>query len=62
MYFLSHISIHAFFLLFHLNLINTKKIGVVHQGLFVTYLYVYVYDNISTDNNSKFPKSPNPHS
>ena len=29
---------------------------VVHQGLFVTYLYVYVYDNISKDNNSKFPK------
>ena len=32
----------------------------VHEGLFVTYLYVYVYDNISNDNNSKFPKSPNP--
>ena len=25
-------------------------------------MYVYVYDNISKDNNSKFPKSPNPHS
>ena len=26
---------------------------VVHQGLFVTYLYVYVYDNNSKDNNTK---------
>ena len=29
---------------------------------FVTYLYVYVYDNICKDNNSNFLKSLNPHS
>jgi len=33
----------------------------VRQRLFVTYLYVYVYNTISDDNNSKFLKSPNPH-
>ena len=38
-----------------------QKIEVVHQGLFVSYLYVYVYDNIYKDNKSKFPKTPYPH-
>ena len=33
----------------------------VQQRLFVTYLYVYVYNTISDDINSKFLKSPNPH-
>ena len=37
------------------------ELFIVHQGLCVTYLCVYVYDNISKDNNSKFPKSPNSH-
>ena len=60
MYFLSQISIHAFFLLFHVNFIYTKNLS---QGLFVIYLYTYVYDiiyNISKDTNFKFPKSPKP--
>ena len=48
-YFLANISIHAFLLLIHLNFIYT----IIHQGLFVTYLYVYVYDNKV----NKFPKS-----
>ena len=34
------------FLTFPLNFIYTKKNLVVHQGLFVTYLYIYVYNNI----------------
>ena len=59
MYFLSHIFIHAFFSLFHLNFIHTTNLSCPS---IVTYLYVYVYDNISKDNNSKFPKSPNLHS
>ena len=33
----------------------------VRQKLFVTYLYVYVYNTISDDINSKFLKSPNLH-
>ena len=56
----SHISL-SLSLLFMKNTIYTKK-SVVKQRLFVTYLYVYVYYNISKDNNFKFPKSPNPHS
>ena len=60
MYFLSHISIHVSY--FSIEILFMQKIQVVHQCLFVTYLYVYVYDNIPKDNNSKFPKSPNPHS
>ena len=53
-------SLNLFSLLFMKNTFYTKK-GVAQQSLFVTYLYVYVYDDIPNDNNSKFPKSPNPH-
>ena len=42
------------------NTIDTKKCNV-HQRTFVTYLYVYVFNTISDENNSKFPKLPNPH-
>ena len=47
---------------FSIKILFLQKIYVVHQGLFVTYLYVYVHDNIFKDNYSKFVKSPNPHS
>ena len=36
----------------------TKKCVAKHR-LFVTYLYVNVYDNIYKENSSKFQKSPN---
>ena len=55
---LSHISHKLFSLLFIKNSIDTKKCNS-QQRLFVTYLYVYVYNTISGDNNSKFLKSPN---
>ena len=56
-----HIFHSCFFVYFSIKILSIQKIYVVHQGLFITYLYVYVYDNISKDNDSKFPKSPNPH-
>ena len=43
---------HTFPLTLTLTLLFIKC--VVQPRLFVTYLYVYVYDNISKDNNSKF--------
>ena len=55
------LSITHAFLLIHLNFIYTKMY-VGHQGLFLTYLYVYVCAIISKDNSSKFLKSTNPHS
>ena len=51
--YLLHISIHALFLLLHLNFIYTNNLSCLS---FVTYLYVYVYDNISRDNNSSFQR------
>ena len=42
------------FFIIYKNTIYTKKCDV-QQRLFFTYLYVYVYDNIPKDNNSKFP-------
>ena len=45
---------------FSIYILFIQKISVVYQ--FVTYSYVYVYDNISKDNHFKFPKPPNPHS
>ena len=58
---LSHISLNYFFFIIHKNTIYTKKFVVQHR-LCVTYLYVYVNDNISKENSSNFPKSPNAHS
>ena len=52
------LSIQVFFFLFNLNFIYTKKF--VHPGSFVTYLQVYVYANISKDNNSKVSKVTKP--
>ena len=31
---------------FFISILFIQKISVVHEGLFVTYLYVYVYDDI----------------
>ena len=61
MYFLSHISIHAFLLTFPLKFYLYKKIKLsIKDFLLLIYTFKYVYDNISKDNNYKFPKSPNP--
>ena len=36
---------------FSIKIIFIQTIQVVRQGSFVTYLYIYVYDTISKDNN-----------